>query len=145
MGVGGTLAGFVIERIRRDSPRAGSGGGDVLPDDPEVEAALDDDGGSDLDAPEMTTLDAMERSAHDVGDLYGGHTPRAVESEHLDGDRSFDEGQNWLESLETDAAEFGAEPERPIDFYDEQDKGSHQGDMKDTPVADRGSGGPGGL
>jgi len=142
MGVGGTMVGFVLERMRRTT--GGGAGRDAVPDDYEVEAALDDDA-SELDTPSMTTVDAVDRSAHDVGDLYGGHTPRAVESQHLDGDRSFDEGQNWLESLETDAAEFGPEPEKPMDFYDEQDGGNHQGDMKDTPVADRGSGGPGGL
>ncbi|MBA3459712.1 MAG: hypothetical protein H0T46_07110 [Deltaproteobacteria bacterium] len=143
MGVGGTLVGFVLERSRR-----GTGmrrGLDTVPADPEVEAALEDQPG-DFDEPEMTSLDEMEASAHDVGDLYGAHTPRAGETEHRDGDVSFNEGQNWLEALESDAVEFGtADPERPLDMYDEQDRGPHQGDHKDRPVADRGSGGAGGL
>jgi len=143
MGVGGTLVGFFLERSRRST---GSRRGlDTVPADPEVEAALEDQAG-DFDEPEMTTLDAMESSAHDVGDLYGSHTPRASETEHRDGDASFNEGQNWLEALGGDAAEFGtADPERPLDMYDEQEGGTHQGDHKDRPVADRGSGGPGGL
>ncbi len=108
------------------------------------EAALEED----LETPEDTTLDAIEASAHDVGDLYGVHTPPATDRTHPDGDASFEEGQNWLEALETDAVEKGPEAEHDLaDVVDDEDvyDAPHPSDTKDTPVADRGSGGPGGI
>ncbi len=111
-----------------------------------VEADLD--GALDIEQPEDTTLDAIEASAHDVGDLYGVHTPPATDRTHPDGDASFDEGQNWLEALETDSVEMGAEAEVDLGdtIIDDDDVlASHRSDTKDTPVADRGSGGPAGI
>ncbi|MDX2090340.1 MAG: hypothetical protein SFX73_20955 [Kofleriaceae bacterium] len=93
-------------------------------------------------------LDDIEQRAHDVGDLYGSHTPRATDREHPDADAAFAEGQNWLEALETDAAEGGPVPEEGIeDVVDDEDvyNPPHASDMRDRPVADRGSGGPGGI
>jgi hypothetical protein len=86
--------------------------------------------------------------ASDAGDLYGAHTPRAVDRLHVDDDRAFDEGQNWLEALETSAIEYGAEPERELDeIVDDEDvlRPPHASDHRDTPIADHGSGGRRGL
>jgi hypothetical protein len=84
----------------------------------------------------------------DAGDLYGVHTPRAVDREHPDDDRAFDEGQNWVEALETSATENGPEPEHALDdIVDDADllRAPHASDRRDRPVADKGSGGVRGL
>jgi hypothetical protein len=78
---------------------------------------------------------------HDVGDLYGVAVNDVVDAELVDDDIAMGEGQNWLESLETSAAENGARPEQALDMRDDD-----SGDTRDdVPVADRGSGGPAGL
>jgi hypothetical protein len=78
---------------------------------------------------------------HDVGDLYGVAVNDVVDAELLDDDGAMDEGQNWLEALETSAAENGPRPEQALEMSDDD-----RGDMRDdVPVADRGSGGPAGL
>jgi hypothetical protein len=120
-----------------------------------LESELDDDDlvvvtetqavvGGDID--EVVELDRPVR--HDDGDLYGAHTPAAVDRSHPDDDRAFDEGQNWIEALETSAVENGAEPERPLDdIIDDEDvlQPPHASDHRDRPVADLGSGGRRGL
>jgi hypothetical protein len=86
--------------------------------------------------------------AHDAGDLYGAHTPPALDRKHPDDDRAFDEGQNWVEALETSAIEYGPEPERALDdVVDDEDvlNPPHPSDTRDRPVADHGSGGRRGL
>lgn len=89
-----------------------------------------------------------EPRQRDAGDLYGAHTPAAVDRNHPDDDRAFDEGQNWIEALETSAIENGAEPERElVDIVDDEDvqRPPHASDSRDTPVADHGAGGRSGL
>jgi hypothetical protein len=84
----------------------------------------------------------------DAGELYGVHTPAAVDRTHLDDDRAFADGQNWLEALETSAIENGADPEHELDdILDDRDvmRGPHASDTRDRPVADHGSGGRRGL
>lgn len=83
----------------------------------------------------------------DVGDLYGMHTSHAVDRVHRDDDAAFETGQNWLESLETDSAEYGIEPEEPLEVVDDADivAGPHHSDTRDRPIADRGSGGRSGM
>ncbi len=99
-----------------------------------------------LDTPSQTDVDAIAGSiTGDDGDLYGVHTPRAVDRNLPDGDSSFDDGENWVESLQASAVENGAEPEREIDVADEIYDPPHPTDTRDIPVADRGSGGPRGL
>jgi len=86
--------------------------------------------------------------ARDAGDLYGAHTPPADDRALPDDDRAAAEGQNWIEALETSAIENGAEPERELDaIVDDEDvlRPPHPADMRDTPVADHGSGGRRGL
>lgn len=82
---------------------------------------------------------------HDAGDLYGVHTPKAQQTVHLDDDRAQALGENWVEALEEDAIEYGAEPEQTLVFLDEDDLETPPTDTRDIPVADRGSAGPRGL
>jgi hypothetical protein len=85
---------------------------------------------------------------HDSGDLYGVHTPVAVDRAHPDDDQAYVEGQNWFEALETSAIENGAEPEQELsDIVDDEDllRPPHPSLARDTPVADFGSGGRRGL
>jgi hypothetical protein len=84
-------------------------------------------------------------SIKDGGDLYGVHIVRASDPAQLDDDDAFATGQNWVESLETRAAEGGPEPEHEVDIVDDNDLTSPSSDAKDRPVADRGSAGPRGL
>ncbi len=72
-------------------------------------------------------VDAL--SAADVDDRGPLLEPPAIE-----------EGQTWFEALETRAAEIGAAPGRDLVMDDSEDV-----DSRDLPVADRGSGGPGGI
>lgn len=91
--------------------------------------------------PDAVPADRMR----DVGELYGVHTPAAADRDLPDGDASFEVGQNWLESLQTAATEFGPEDEEEIDLEDEHDKPPHPTDTRDIPVADRGAAGPRGV
>ena len=84
----------------------------------------------------------------DSGELYGAHTPAAVDRTHPDDDQAFAEGQNWLEALETSAIENGAEPEQELsEIVDDQDvfRAPHASVSRDVPVADYGSGGRRGM
>ena len=112
-----------------------------------VESSLEESA-MELDAPEDTTMEGLERGAHDVGDLYGVHTPRAADPKLPDDDEAMNDGQNWIEALETSAAENGPIPEESLEsIIDDEDVFSapHPSDSDDTPVADRGSGGPAGI
>jgi hypothetical protein len=98
------------------------------------------------DIDEVVTLDPSMR--RDAGDLYGAHTPPAQDRDHPDDDRAFQEGQNWVEALETSAVEYGPEPERELDdIVDDEDvlDPPHASATRDRPVADNGSGGRRGL
>jgi hypothetical protein len=97
--------------------------------------------GADLDA-------AFGGARGDDGDLYGAHTPAAVDRTHPDDDHAFAEGQNWIEALETSAIENGAEPDRELDdIVDDEDvlRPPHAALRRDTPAADHGAGGRRGL
>ena len=105
-----------------------------------------DESALELDTPSQTTLDANDIAVEgDVGELYGVHTPRAVDRSLPDDREAMNEGQNWLEALQESAVEYGADPEHDLDPLDEQDTAPHPSDMRDRPVADRGSGGPAGV
>jgi hypothetical protein len=115
------------------------------------ESEVDEDA-RELDTPEATTADAYAEAADDTGELYGVHTPRAGDR-HLDkttDQESFvdsEQGENWLETLGKKAAEYGVEVEREIEVIDDSDahRGHSSSDRRDRPVADKGSGGDGGL
>lgn len=121
----------------------------------DVEAA-DDLAGLETELDETAELDGEVVDAlldeptrpRDAGDLYGAHTPAAVDREHPDDDRAFSQGQNWIEALETDAVEGGPEPERELDdIVDDEDvlDPPHPSDTHDRPIADHGAGGRRGL
>jgi len=96
---------------------------------------------------EMISVDDLA-AARAGGDLYGAHTPAAVDRAHPDSDQAFVEGQNWVEALETSAIEGGAEPEQELsEIFDDADlfRAPHARAGRDTPVADHGSGGRRGL
>ncbi len=135
---------FHVEELGVDAMSTADG--DDLLELSSLEAAYD--AVLDIEQPEDTTLDEIEAAARDTGNLYGARTVAATDRAHPDGDASFDEGQNWLEALETDSVEMG--PEVEVDLADIVDDGDvyrapHAGDNKDTPVADRGSGGSAGI
>ncbi|HUJ61983.1 MAG TPA: hypothetical protein VLX92_25935 [Kofleriaceae bacterium] len=87
----------------------------------------------------------------DTGELYGVHTPPAADRELGEDAESYKDaelGESWLESLELSAAEGGPEPEHEIDVQDDSDRDHplhHATEGKDRPVADKGSGGRGGM
>jgi hypothetical protein len=108
-----------------------------------LETEVDETAERDADAVALGEIDEPAR-VRDAGDLYGGHTPPAVDREHPDDDRAFAEGQNWIEALETSAVENGAEPERELDdIIDDEDvlQPPHASRQRDTPIADYGAGG----
>ncbi|HEY4060130.1 MAG TPA: hypothetical protein VGM39_26125 [Kofleriaceae bacterium] len=94
------------------------------------------------------SLDTTELSGRrDTGDLYGVHMVAAEDPHHADNDVAMEDGNNWLEALAADSVEGGPLPEQEVDI-DEDDEialSGHKTDTSDTPVADRGAGGPGGL
>lgn len=121
--------------------------GDINELQASIEEEAEEDEATD-DPPGVQTLDDIEAKARDVGDLYGAHTPRADDRQHLDGDASMDEGQNWIEALEADSVEGGPMAEVGLeDVVDDEEVYAppHASDTSDTPVADRGSGGPAGI
>ena len=114
--------------------------GEIDEEDEEIE-------GSDDAAIERVDADVVAAS-RDAGDLYGGHTPPALDRDLPDDDLAASEGQTWIEALETSAIENGAEPERELDaIVDDEDvwRPPHASRTRDTPVADHGSGGRRGL
>ena len=142
-----------VQRIAEDSFDTSDLAVDAL-DVADAEAAQDlatleselDESALELDTPSETTLDAIDGSSDgDTGELYGVHTPQAVDRDLPDDRTAMDEGQNWLEALQESAVEFGADPEQELDPVDEQDRPPHPSDRRDLPVADRGSGGPSGV
>jgi hypothetical protein len=58
-----------------------------------------------------------------------------------------EQGENWLETLEKKAAEYGAAEEEEVVVIDDSDehRGHSGSDHRDRPVADKGAGGHGGL
>jgi hypothetical protein len=113
-----------------------------------LEVGIDETAASDAETAALVEEAPPAAHVRDAGDLYGAHTPPAVDRDHPDDDRAFDEGQNWIEALETSAIENGAEPERELDdIVDDEDVQSppHASDTRDTPVADHGAGGRSGL
>ncbi len=167
--VGGALAALLTRQMlrRRRNRRAASS----LDREAPIEAILVYDEAVDLDAlgdltaladetviaqaeaagptATVTSIEELDELANvhprDAGDLYGVHTPQAVETVHPDDDRAQAHGENWVEALQEDAVEFGPEPESVLVFLDEADLDSPPTDNRDRPVADRGSAGPRGL
>jgi hypothetical protein len=106
----------------------------------------------DIEKPSETESEAIEAGEPDTGELYGVHVAPAGDrelaaSEDRDAFADSDLGENWLESLETHAAEGGPAPERDVVIIDDSDphSGPPSTDFRDRPKADRGAGGRGGL
>lgn len=111
-----------------------------------LDAALADPAlGADI-APD-SELDEIEALVHDTGNLYGVHTQRAVDRDLPEDSVSFERGENWIEALEATSIENGPEPEAELEAIDDEDVDAppHPSDTRDTPVADRGAGGPAGA
>lgn len=92
-------------------------------------------------------LEVTDVEQHDTGDLYGVHIVAAEDPHHPDDDVAMQDGNNWLEALAADSVEGGPRPEQEVDI-DEDDEialAGHKTDTNDTPVADRGAGGPAGA
>jgi hypothetical protein len=106
-----------------------------------------------VEAEDLTVLEAFggdyevptDTRRHDSGELYGQHVPAAVDRTHPDDDTAQGVGENWVEALLEDSAESGPVPEQPLDMTDENDLEHRSSDMRDLPVADRGSAGPRGV
>jgi hypothetical protein len=121
-------------------------------EDGEEDAEVADDGAREIDTPSQTTADAYIEAADDTGEAYGVHIPRAADPDldvNPDGEsfKDSDLGEHAFETLEKKMAESGAEPERELDVTDDSDneRGHHKTDMRDRPVADKGSGGNAGM
>lgn len=118
------------------------------------EEEIDEDEDSDEDE-EPSVEDSYELGAKDTGDLYGVRTPPANDrhiekTPDLEEFLESDQGETWLETLAKAASEGGAEPEIDVRIVDDSDehidhRGHNATDHRDRPVADKGSGGPGGL
>lgn len=127
-----------------DERRAGAPAGSRVEPHPYADAGVDD--------PAFLGDSARagvygDRAARGGGDLYGVHVTAAADRELPDDDLAQEEGESWLERLETSATESGPEPEQMIDINEDTDPraGHHRTATSDTPVADLGSGGPRGL
>lgn len=128
---------------------------EVAAEDEELEEDSEVDANArEVETPSETTADAYAAAVdgEDTGELYGLHTPHATDHE-LDktpDQESFvdsEQGETWLETLEKKAAEGGAEAEEDLEVVDNSDElgGHHSTESGDRPVADKGSGGEGGL
>jgi hypothetical protein len=117
----------------------------------EADEDEDDEDTFDLDSGAVTSEDRTAK-ADDVGELYGVHLPPAQDRERGSGPEhgeyaESELGENWLETLGGETAEGGPVPEHEVDPNDDSDYrgGHHATESGDRPVADKGSGGPGGL
>ena len=100
---------------------------------------------------EELTDEERTAKAADVGELYGVHLPPAQDPERGEGPEQGEYveselGETWLETLGSDATEGGPVVEHEVDPNDDSDHHTHHAtEGGDKPVADKGSGGPGGL
>ncbi len=120
----------------------------------EGESEIEDEE-EDLD-PARMTAEAYAETAKETGELYGVRTPHAADPdlaapEDRDSFEGSWRGETWLESLEEHAIEMGPVPEEEVVIVDDSDvehpdhRGHHPTERGDRPVADKGSGGSGGL
>lgn len=117
-------------------------------EDFDIASAENIEGESEVDAP----VDHPE-FARETGELYGVRTPHAGDTnlaapEDQDSFEGSGRGENWLEALEEHATVMGPAPEEEVVIVDDSDgehRGHHSTEWRDRPVADKGSGGPGGL
>ena len=93
-----------------------------------------------------------DASTKETGELYGVRTPHAGDPdlsapEHLDSFDGATRGEHVFEAIAEHATESGPAPEEEVVIVDDSDPdaGHHSTERGDPPVADKGSGGPGGL
>jgi len=91
-----------------------------------------------------------EAGDRETGELYGLRTPHAGDpnlaaAEDRDSFEGAERGETWLEALEEHAIVMGPAPEEEVVIVDANDRGHHPTERGDRPVADKGSGGSGGL
>lgn len=117
--------------------------------DAELDAAVATSSDDYIDVIDQTNIEDIG----DAGDLYGVHVPAAADAGAdvtADGESFQDSelGEHVFETLQKKMAESGtANPEEDVEFEDDSDPlgGHSKSDRRDRPVADKGSGGPGGL
>lgn len=73
---------------------------------------------------------------YDYTEMAAGLPPRAQPD-----DRAQAHGENWFEALHEQAVEYGPEPEEVLVFFEDVEPEA-PAEARDTPPADRGSGGP---
>jgi hypothetical protein len=127
---------------------------DTDPEDP-AQQLIPDDGSGDADDGDSDEADpaaAGEERVKDTGELYGVRTPHAADRdlsapEDRDAFKGADRGENWTEALAEHATEGGPSPEEEVVIVDDSDpeRGHSPSESGDRPVADKGSGGPGGM
>ncbi|MEJ7603768.1 MAG: hypothetical protein WKG01_38125 [Kofleriaceae bacterium] len=104
-----------------------------------------DEGMIQLEAEPLPDVDSLGTPTRgDDGIRYGVHTLPAMDRSQLDGDSSFEAGENWVEALQASAIE-DAEPEHEVDDIEALFDPPHGTDTRDIPLADLGAGGPRGL
>lgn len=118
----------------------------------EVATAVAENAPADVDLAVTIPHARRVEAVKDTGELYGVRTPHAGDPdlaapEDRDGFEGAERGENWLESLSGHAAESGPAPEEEVVIVDDSDpeRGHSSTESGDRPVADKGSGGPGGL
>ncbi len=125
----------------------------VVDEDPEDPSQiLDDAGNSEADLESVGEDEERPADTKETGKLYGVRTPHAADADLAGGPdggsfEGAEEGESWMESLSQHATEGGAAPEEEVIVIDEGDEhgGTQPSEAADRPVADTGSGGPGGL
>ena len=111
----------------------------------------EDNDEEDVVDPDALTSEERTANADDTGELYGLHMPKVDDPERPTGPElaeyaESDLGENWLETLGTDSTEGGPAGDDELDPNDDTDHQTHHSsESGDRPVADKGSGGPGGL
>jgi len=108
---------------------------------------------ADEDPAQRTADDVAAATRKDLGDLYGVHLTRASDRELAASDdaSSYQDatlGESFTEELLAKSTEGGALPEHEVIVLDDSDDlhpTHHATESGDRPVADKGSGGPGGL
>ncbi len=121
-------------------------------EDLDIAAAENVEGDSEPDDEEVAEPEAEVR--RDTGELYGVRIPHAADTNLAapEDPGSFEgaaSGEHWFEALEEHAAEMGPAPEEEVVIIDDSDvehpdHRGHNPTERDRPVADKGSGGPGG-
>lgn len=122
-------------------------------EDFDIASAENVEGESEIE--DEATADEHPELGRETGELYGVRTPHAGDtnlaaSEDRDSFEGSWRGETWLEALEEHATVMGPAPEEEVVIVDDSDvahpdhRGHHPTEWRDRPVADKGSGGPGG-